>query len=141
MNSVPRVEISFAGESTVVVELRPDVTQTLKALLAALPFGSKANMWGEEVYFDVPFHADLERDARADMELGEVAFWPDGDALAVFFGRTPASTGPKPRAYSPCNIVGRVTGDLSVLKSVRSGDPIEVRALRHPSLARIATID
>ncbi len=108
------------------MELRADVTPTTKALLKSLPFGSKANVWGEEVYFDAPFHAGLESDARADMEVGEVAFWPDGDAVAIFFGRTPASTGQEPRAYSPCNILGKVIGDFSELKHVRQGSAVEV---------------
>jgi hypothetical protein len=61
-----------------------------------------------------------------EMEAGEVAFWPDGDAIAVFFGPTPASSGSVPMAYSPCNILGRVKGDMTLLKTVKPGLVVEV---------------
>jgi len=109
-----------------VVRIRPGPTRTTEALLSAIPFSSKANTWGDEVYFEAPFHAELESDARAEMEIGDVAFWPDGDAIAIFFGRTPASRSDKPRAYSPCNIVGTLEGDMALLRRVKSGDDLEV---------------
>lgn len=124
------IEIDFEHELVVSVGLRTDKTPTIGALLASLPFRSRASRWGDEVYFEVPFHSPLEPDARAEMRVGEVAFWPDGDALAVFFGRTPASINDEPRAYSPCNILGKVEGDPLVLRSVRAGSSVEVRVKR-----------
>ena len=112
-----------------MVELRTAGSQTIAELLRSLPFPSRAQVWGDEVYFDTPFHSDLEHDARAEMEVGEVAFWPDGDALALFFGPTPASHGQKPRAVSPCNVVGSVLGDPSVLRSVRPGAAVIVESI------------
>ncbi len=94
-----------------------------------MPIKSKANRWGEEVYFEVPFHAPLEPDARQDMEPGDVAFWPDGDAIAIFFGPTPISKGNLPRAYSPCNIVGKLEGDPSGLRRVKDGFGLEVLSI------------
>jgi len=121
-----RIVIEFESEPSVKVSLRPDRTRTTAALLASLPFSSKANRWGDEVYFEGPFHSQLEPDSRADMAVGDVAFWPDGDAVAVFFGPTPASVGQEPRAYSPCNIIGRVDGDAKVLARVRQGQALTV---------------
>lgn len=108
------------------IELRRDSTPTTRALLASLPIESAADRWGDEMYFEVPFHSDLEDDARQVMDIGEVAFWPDGDALAVFFGRTPSSTDDRPKAYSPCNIVGRIVGDARSLGQVRVGDSVRL---------------
>jgi len=110
----------------ITVDVRPENTDTVKRLMDALPFTSKVHRWGDEVYFDAPFHSSLEGDARAEMEVGEVAFWPDGDAVAVFFGRTPVSKDDKPRAYSPCNVIGRVHGDASALRRVDEGSSVEV---------------
>lgn len=123
-----RVRFSVDDVGHFDVELRTPASSSVNALLSALPFSTRAHRWGEEVYFEVPFHVDLEADARQDFDVGEVGFWPDGDAIAIFFGRTPASTDDRPRAYSPCNPVGRVVGDLSALSSVREGSP--VRAAR-----------
>lgn len=112
-----------------MVELRTGGSQTIAELLKSLPFTSRVQVWGDEVYFDAPFHSDLEKDARAEMEVGEVAFWPDGDALALFFGPTPVSDGRKPKAVSPCNVVGSIQGDHSVLRSVRPGAAVTVESV------------
>lgn len=123
------VRIRFKGGPEVTVILREDETPSTRAMMSVLPFSSRAHTWGEEVYFEAPFHADLEKDARTLMDVGEVAFWPDGDAIAMFFGPTPASDGPAPKAYSPCNIIGRVKGDPSVLNKIRAGTPLNVLGL------------
>ena len=94
------IAMRFGNELEVRATLR-DGTPSVASLLSALPFRSIVHRWGDEVYFNAPFHSEKEEDARADMEVGEVAFWPDGDAIAVFFGPTPVSTDGRPRAYSP----------------------------------------
>jgi hypothetical protein len=121
-----KMRIGFKDAGSITIQVRQDMTPTTSALIASIPFSSIANAWGDEVYFNVPFHAEVERDARAEMNIGDVAFWPDGDAVAIFFGRTPASVDDKPRAYSPCNLIGRLDGDISVLKRVKAGDSVEV---------------
>lgn len=120
------IVMSFKGGLELHLRVRRDSTPTVKRLLESMPFDSVAQRWGDEVYFTVPFHADLEPDARTEMEVGEVGFWPDGDALAIFFGRTPSSVDDRPRAYSPCNIVGRVEGDSGLLRAVRPGARVDV---------------
>lgn len=124
-----KIRVRFKGGPEITVLLREDDTPSTTSLLSVLPFSSRAQTWGDEVYFEAPFHVDLEKDARALMEVGEVAFWPDGDALALFFGPTPASTGPSPRAYSPCNILGRIEGDPGVLRAVKAGTALDVLPL------------
>lgn len=122
------LKLAFDNGLEIVIEPRGDETTTLMRLRDAIPFKASVNRWGDEVYFEAPVSAPLEGDAREQMEIGDVAYWPDGKALAIFFGRTPVSTDDKPRAYSPCNIVGSVIGDPSVLKSVRTGAVAEISA-------------
>ena len=121
-----KVVIVFENGIRTMVDLRSDGTDTARRMLELLPISSRANTWGDEVYFSVPFHAALEKDARAEMDVGDVAFWPDGDAVAIFFGPTPSSIGKKPRAYSPCNILGMVEGDPTVLRQVKPGINLRV---------------
>ncbi|MZD04277.1 hypothetical protein GTW43_04160 [Streptomyces sp. SID5785] len=117
------IRISWpAGHTTATVEDTP----TSRALLGRLPLTSTAQTWGEEVYFDTGLSARVEDGARQVVEPGTVAFWTDGDALALPYGPTPISRGDECRLASPCNLLGRLDGDPRVLATVRGGDPVRV---------------
>lgn len=101
-------------------------TPTAKALFEAAPFESRAQTWGEEVYFGTPVSAPLEKDARQVVEPGTACFWTEGDAIALPFGRTPLSTDARPRLASRCNVIGTVAGDAGRLAQVRPGQTVKV---------------
>ena len=118
-------KISISVEN-VSVEAEMLDTPTACKIFDALPFESTANVWGDEIYFDIPLSLDQEPDARADVEIGDLAYWPAGPAFCIFFGPTPVSTGDQPRAFSPVNVFGRVLGDAKLLKAVSSGAKVKV---------------
>lgn len=99
---------------------------TAQAIWDALPFEGTAKTWGDEIYFEIPVTAVQAPDARALVEVGELAYWPVGQAFCLFFGPTPASTDERPRAYSPVNVVGRILGDATQLRAVEDGDLVRV---------------
>jgi hypothetical protein len=105
-------------------------TPTAREIFKLLPIKGKANVWGEEIYFTIPLKIGLEPAATQDVEVGALAYWPSGPALCIFFGPTPVSTGDKPRAYSPVNIIGQTMDDPAPLKTVRDGAEILVEALK-----------
>ena len=113
-----------AGKVVLLAELRD--TPTTKALMAALPFESRASTWGEEVYFSTPVNAKLEADAQQIVEPGMVCFWTEGDAIALPYGRTPISTDERPKLASRCNVLGRLEGNSRELARIRSGEKIVV---------------
>ena len=118
-----KINISVENVS---VEAEMFDTPTADKILEALPLESAVNVWGDEIYFDIPLSLDQETDARADVEIGDLAYWPAGPAFCIFFGPTPVSSGDQPRAYSPVNVFGRVLGDAKLLKEISSGAKVKV---------------
>jgi hypothetical protein len=118
-----RIRFDF-GSLTLDAELLD--TPTANAIAAKLPCESSAMTWGEEVYFDVPVKVAREQDARAVVTPGEIAYWPDGPAIAIGFGRTPISQGDECRLASPCNIFANALSDVKALGKVRAGTKIKV---------------
>jgi hypothetical protein len=118
-----RIRFDF-GTLTLDAELLD--TPTAKAIAAALPLKSSALTWGEEVYFEIPVEVKREADARAIVTPGEIAYWPDGPAIAIGFGRTPISQGSETRLASPCNVFAKALGDVKALKSVKAGTKVSV---------------
>ena len=121
-----RIRFEF-GELSLEAELLD--TPTARAIAAALPITSAALTWGEEVYFDVPVNVKREADARAVITPGEIAFWPDGPAIAIGFGRTPISKGNETRLASPCNVFAKALSSVKVLAKVKTGTKVEVNLI------------
>jgi hypothetical protein len=118
-----RIKIT-AGDVVVSVELGD--SKTVQLLWEALPIQASGNLWGDEIYFGIGINADLDDDAEETVELGTVGYWPPGDALCLFFGPTPMSTGNEIRPASAVSILGMIEGDSTVLKAVSDGTVISV---------------
>jgi hypothetical protein len=118
-----RIRFDF-GALTLDAELLD--TPTARAVAAALPISSSALTWGEEIYFEIPVKAAVEKDARAVVTPGEVAYWPSGHAIALGFGRTPISRGDETRLASPCNIFAKAIGNVKALAKVKAGAKVNV---------------
>ena len=101
-------------------------TKTAAKVFEALPITSTVNTWGDEIYFTIPVDTGPE-DAKELVSLGDIAYWPPGKAMCIFFGKTPISRGDEIRPASAVNIIGKVEGDLKTLRKVKDGEGITIR--------------
>jgi hypothetical protein len=121
-----RISITVDGIS---IECEVLDTPTAHAILNALPLESSAMTWGEEVYFSIPVSMPREEDAKAVVEPGEIAYWPDGQAIAIGFGETPISAPGEIRLAAPCNIWARSLADVTALRPSKPGDKVRVELI------------
>ena len=100
-------------------------SNTSNLIWDSLPINSSVSTWGDEIYFSIPVHEE-EEDAKEVVELGDLGFWPPGNAFCIFFGLTPASSQGEIRPASPVNIIGSINGVLDALKQVNPGESVKI---------------
>jgi hypothetical protein len=124
---MPRTITIKAGSVEAQAELNE--SHTAQAIWDALPITARASTWGDEIYFGIPVHLD-EDQAQATVAMGDLGYWPPGNAFCIFFGPTPMSRGPHEiRPASPVNVLGKVSGDATRFKSVRSGETVTLERM------------
>lgn len=104
-------------------------SEAAAALAARLPLGMSLSRWGEEYYGGIGAPLEgLSGEQREVMSVGELAYWPPGDAFCLFFGPTPVSRGSEPRAAGPVHPLGRVEGDWAAVSAL--GPQVRARLAR-----------
>jgi len=95
---------------------------TVKSFLQNLPFTLGVNLWGEEIYTnESPINVD-EENAKAQVELYDVAYWPTGKAICLFYGPTPIGNKNEIKPYSPVNVIGKILKpDKKILSELKNG--------------------
>jgi hypothetical protein len=118
-----RIIISSKAVGRIEAHITDENPNTANAVWNALPIKGKANRWGDEIYFSTPISL-REENSREEVAVGNLAYWPPGKAICIFFGETPVSQHGEPRAYSPVNVFAKIVGDASVFRRVRDGDQV-----------------
>jgi hypothetical protein len=121
-----RIQI-VAGEVSQTALLNDSTTAD--AIWLALPIEGHSNCWGDEIYFAIPIQLEEAEDSRQEMAVGELGYWPTGNAFCIFFGPTPVSVGMEPRAYSNVNPFGQIEGDATEFRAVSNGEKVTVSQL------------
>lgn len=121
-----RIRIQVGDET---LEASLSENETANQIWDALPIETSVQKWGDEFYFDIGLSLDQAADARTEMRVGELAYWPPGNAFCIFFGATPASHSGEPRAASEVNPFGMIEGDVEGLKKIPSGTAILIEAI------------
>jgi hypothetical protein len=101
-------------------------TPCASAIAGALPISAVPNAWGDEFYFEIPVAEPLDNTATTAVKVGDIGYWPPGNALAIFFGPTPMSKGSDPVPASAVNLVGAISGDASILKRAEGATEIRI---------------
>jgi hypothetical protein len=101
-------------------------TRTAQAIWEILPIESRTNLWGDEIYFSIPLSLELETGQEL-VNIGELGYWPQGNAFCIFFGPTPVSQGDGIRPASPVTVFGKIHGDATIFKNVAAGMKITIR--------------
>jgi len=99
---------------------------TAQKIWDVLPIEARGDTWGDEIYFAIPVKVPLEKTAQELVEVGDLGYWPSGNAFCIFFGPTPMSRGNEVRPASAVNVIGHVSGDARVFKKVSSGSKIRL---------------
>lgn len=116
-----------AGRVTLEAELFD--TACAREIAKILPINAAPNEWGDEFYFSVNVRAPLDETATRNVKAGDIGYWPPGNAIAIFFGPTPLSHGPDPVPASDVNLIGRATGDATVLRQAKGASTIRIEAV------------
>ena len=107
-------------------EAELNATRTAQAIWETLPIKSRVNLWGDEIYFSILLSLGLELGQEL-VSLGDLGYWPDGNAFCIFFGPTPVSQGDEIRPASPVTVFGKVIGDATAFKKIAEGTKITIR--------------
>ncbi len=118
-----QIEITTSDKS-----VKAEIFETITGnkIYNSLPIEGTANVWGEEIYFNIGFLIEQEPEAKMEVEVGELGYWPVGTAFCIFFGPTPVSENDKPKAYSPINVFGKIIGNATIFKSVKQGEKVKI---------------
>ena len=112
-----------AGSTKVRAEI--DDLKTADAIWKAVPIKGTANLWGDEIYFEIPVDLELEN-GKEIVSAGDLGYWPSGSCFCIFFGPTPMSKGSEIRPASAVNVFGKVIDDAKIFKQVKEGNSIVI---------------
>lgn len=119
------MQVSFQSPNCCfLVELNK--SPAAQEILRRLPLDSKVSLWGDEIYFQISITPIPASEATSDVNVGDVAYWSDGNSICVFFGPTPFSKDQKPVPVIPVVIIGKTAASAEELRKIQLGHPIRV---------------
>ena len=126
------IEVEIPGLKNIDLELDDSISpKTVKSFLDNLPFSVRINLWGDEIYTDESPVNVAEENAKSPVDLFDVAFWPSGRAICLFYGPTPIGNKNEIKPYSPVNVIGKISNaDKQILSELKDG--IEVTFQEKP---------
>ena len=120
------IEVGIPKLKNIDIELDDSSSpKTVKLFLDCLPFTVGTNLWGEEIYTNESPINIGEENAKSKVDLFDVAFWPTGKAICLFYGPTPIGTKNEIKPYSPVNIIGKILNPKKeILSRLKNGTEV-----------------
>ena len=121
-----KILVSVTELENITIELDDTSSpKTCASFLKSLPFSVTAHIWGEEIYTDESPITQPEENAKDLVNLNDVAYWPNGKAICLFFGPTPIGKKGEIKPYSPVNVIGKIINpDKNILSKMNEGTKI-----------------
>jgi uncharacterized protein len=120
-NGNMEIEIEVVGKGKVNAILDDRNPYTARIIHENLPLEGEANIWLDEVYFDIPLVLDYENPS-SKTEKGDISYWPPGSSFCIFYGES--------QPASAVNNIGRVEDKLELFCEVENDDKIIIRKLK-----------
>ena len=114
------IEIEVVGKGKAKAVLDERNPMTAQAIYNNLPLEGEANLWLEEVYFDVPIKIEYENPSSTTQK-GDISYWSPGSAFCIFYGDS--------QPASDVNNIGRITENIEIFSQVKNDDKIVIRKL------------
>jgi len=116
------VNLEIPDSSNIALELDDSASpKTVEKIMESLPFAAGLNVWGDEIYTEPTPITSGEENARPLVDLNDVAYWPAGRAICLFYGPTPIGSRGQIKPYSPVNVIGKILNpDKAALKSAEN---------------------
>ena len=124
-----KIEIEIPKLSSIELEIDDTVSpKTVKSFLQSLPFTVGTNLWGEEIYTDESPIKVSKENAKSIVDRFDVAYWPTGKAICLFYGPTPISKKNEIKPYSAVNVIGKILHpDQKILSQLKNGTNVTFR--------------
>ncbi len=124
-----KILVEIPKLENIVLELNDENSpKTVKNFVEKLPFTTGINLWGEEIYTNETPIDVSEENAKPLVELNDVAYWPTGKAICLFFGPTPIGNKNEIKPYSPVNVIGKIIDpDKTILSKIKNGTNVTFR--------------
>ncbi len=106
-----------------------NASETCARIRSALPLYGMIETWGQAIHFELPIRSGRDRSARLNGVLGDLYFWPDEGRIILPFGATPISGRNEIRLPCPCNVLGRIEGDLTKLQKIQPATKVSLTKL------------
>ena len=126
---MPDIKINIGDENFNATLEEESAPKTVAEILKVLPIEGSCRTWGDEFYFPIPISVKLEN-AVESVSIGDLAYWPQGNAFCIFYGKTPMSNDEDEIIpASPVNPVGQIESPQR-LKSHESGEDIQISLVK-----------